>query len=327
MDCTPFAGSPESWNEAVSALGVTHALQSYEWGELKREIGWEPRRFLFHENERTIAAASVLRRRVLAGMHVLYAPKGPAYDPASAHRLPEICAHLARIASGPCLFLKIDPDIEQGDGAALSALRASGFRPSAEQVQFRNTMLIDLRRDEDDLRRRMRREVRYYLNVARRSGVEVASRGMADLPVFYRAVALSSAAPPSAALRALLRAIEHPYIDRTARNNAIIGLAQVASRSGAPLPTLPTEEPVTLDGKLSAIKGWLSKAWPGLVRADAEKILAALGSDDPLRRMVGRVWLEACAEHNFGFSEAADPQTRALSVQKARAWLTQGTNP
>ena len=185
MDCTPFAGSAEAWNKAVSALGVTHALQSYEWGELKREMGWEPRRFLFRENGRTVAAASVLRRRLLGGIHVLYAPKGPAYDPASAHQLPQVCAHLARIASGPCLFLKIDPDIEQDDGAALSALESCGFRPSPEQVQFRNTMLIDLRREEDDLRRRMRREVRYYLNVARRSGVQVTSGGMADLPVFY----------------------------------------------------------------------------------------------------------------------------------------------
>ena len=185
MDCTPFTGPAEAWNEAVSALGVTHALQSYEWGELKREMGWEPRRFLFRENGRTVAAASVLRRSVFGGMYVLYAPKGPAYDPTQAHELPQVCAHLARIASGRCLFLKIDPDIDQNDAQALAALHSSGFQPSGEQVQFRNTMLIDLRQDEDDLRRRMRREVRYYLNVARRSGVQVTSGGMADLPVFY----------------------------------------------------------------------------------------------------------------------------------------------
>ena len=149
----------------------------------------------------------------------------------------------------------------------------------------------------------------------------------ADPSGFYQAVALSSAAPPSAALRVLLRSIEHPSIAKVLRNNAIMGLAHIASRRGAPLPTLPTEEPVTLDGKLLAIKGWLSKAWPALVRADAVKILGALGSPDPLRRMVGRIWLEACAGQSFGFDEAGDDHVRGLSAQKAHAWFAGQSEP
>src|SRR5690606_18239861 len=95
---------------------------------------------------------------------VMYAPKGPVLDYADAECAAEVIDHLQDMARRHrALWLKIDPDVPAATGipnqpddtpnfvgqALMRHLHGSGWRFSADQVQFRNTIVLDLTRSQD----------------------------------------------------------------------------------------------------------------------------------------------------------------------------------
>jgi peptidoglycan pentaglycine glycine transferase (the first glycine) len=190
----------EGWDRALLALPNPHILQSWAWGELKSGHGWSATRLLFEEGSRTVAAASILKRRLpRLPVSILYVPKGPALDWADAGLAGRILAELERVARQQrALLLKIDPDlyypgltppISPRPDCALDTARlltARGWRFSDEQIQFRNTLLLDLTRSEDELLAAMKQKTRYNVRLAARRGVRVRSGSSADLGPFYR---------------------------------------------------------------------------------------------------------------------------------------------
>ncbi len=67
----------------------------------------------------------------------------------------------------------------------MAALRRRGWRPSAEQIQYRNTVISDLTPDEEALLAAMKPKWRYNIRLAERRGVVVRDGAAADLPAFY----------------------------------------------------------------------------------------------------------------------------------------------
>jgi peptidoglycan pentaglycine glycine transferase (the first glycine) len=203
----------DEWNAALGALPGAHLLQSWEWGEFKAGYGWEPLRLLWcRPGGEPAAAAQVLERRVrVPGLgferRVLYAPRGPVLDWRAEGPAEQILHELNALAEqAGVLQIKIDPDLPIGYGApdspeaeedpvghaVLARLPALGFCPSPEQVQFRNTFLLDLRPQEDYLLAAMKQKTRYNLRLAERHGVHVRAAGTDDLPMLYRMYAETS---------------------------------------------------------------------------------------------------------------------------------------
>jgi lipid II:glycine glycyltransferase (peptidoglycan interpeptide bridge formation enzyme) len=96
--------------------------------------------------------------------------------------------------------LKIDPDLvlgtrfsgsesESGNPAGAETagiLRQRGWRFSPEQIQFRNTVLVDIRPGEDALLAAMKQKTRYNIRLAEKRGVTVRPGSERDLPMLYR---------------------------------------------------------------------------------------------------------------------------------------------
>jgi lipid II:glycine glycyltransferase (peptidoglycan interpeptide bridge formation enzyme) len=126
---------------------------------------------------------------------VMYVPKGPALDYRHSDLLAHVLADLACYARRQrAIFVKIDPDVEVQHPADLTALVdhpvtralvARGWRSSAQQIQFRNTALLDLTLGEDALLAGMKSKTRYNVRLAERKGVLVRSGTPADIPRFY----------------------------------------------------------------------------------------------------------------------------------------------
>ncbi|MBX3086814.1 MAG: peptidoglycan bridge formation glycyltransferase FemA/FemB family protein [Anaerolineae bacterium] len=191
-----------SWNDTIRDLPYAHILQTEEWGAFKqRQTGWQPERITFRDQRNTLIGAAMLLTRRLGPLAVMYVPKGPMllYDDLSVvkHAL-ERLQTIAR--QRRAIWLKIDPDVPLGVGEpntpeaqdraigqnVVTLLKANGWQYSDSQVQFRNTITLDLTKSEDELLAQMgqgkRRKVRY----GPRHGVTVRQSTLDDLPLLYR---------------------------------------------------------------------------------------------------------------------------------------------
>ncbi len=186
------------WNAALAGLPYSHLLQSWEWGELKTRYGWQPARYLWMEGERPRAAAAVLTRRPGRWpAAVTYVPKGPVLDYADGALLEQVLAHLEVAARRQgAMFIKIDPDVRADTEVGKNVtelLHRRGWRFSREQIQFRNTLLLDLNRSPDELMEGMKSKWRYNVRLAVRKGVSVRRGTLADLPLLYQMYAETAA--------------------------------------------------------------------------------------------------------------------------------------
>lgn len=190
----------DTWNEALRRLPYAHILQSWEWGEFKRQTtGWQPLRLAFRRGGEMVALASVGIRRI-GPFKLMVVSKGPALDYRDTALAAEVLDHLQALARRQgALWLKIDPDVVAGTGipgepdaaedaagqAFTAALRERGWRFSGDQVQFRNTLKLDLTRSEDDLLAAMSQNTRRKIRVAEKKGVTIRPAGVADIPTLY----------------------------------------------------------------------------------------------------------------------------------------------
>ncbi len=185
----------ERWNGAIARLPKAHVLQSYEWGEFKSRHGWKPFRLLFERRGAEVAAVSVLLRGLPRGpWGVMYVPKGPVLDYESLDLLEMVLDKLEGLSrERRAIFIKVDPNVPANRSDVARLLEGRGWRASAEQIQFRNTMLIDLRPSEEELLGAMKSKWRYNVRLAQRRGVEVVEGGIDDLPLFYEMYTTTSA--------------------------------------------------------------------------------------------------------------------------------------
>jgi len=204
MNSRPVTQQQE-WDEAVSGLPGAHVLQCWTWGECKTRFGWTAQRRLWTDDQgRTAAAAQILRRTVRFGpfpASLFYLPKGPLLDWRDDTVRDSVLADLEQLARREqAIQIKIDPDLllgcgvpdsgkEQEDAAgakAVECLKRRGWRFSPEQVQFRNTVLLDIRPPEDELLAAMKPKTRYNIRLAQKHGVTVRPGAEQDLPLLLR---------------------------------------------------------------------------------------------------------------------------------------------
>lgn len=197
----------------VACLPNPHILQTWEWGQVKARFGWQPIPKVWRdENGQVLAAALVLQREIpirglAARLRVLYIPKGPLLDWSNAALRSRILADLHSIArQRGAIFIKMDPDVPLGSGipgepdseedelglSLVSDLRARGWRLSDEQIQFRNTVVLDLSPDEDQLLANMKQKTRYNVRLAGRKGVTIRVGTKDDLGLLYQMYAETS---------------------------------------------------------------------------------------------------------------------------------------
>lgn len=195
------------WNETIARLPGAHLLQTEEWGRIKAPIGWQPHfRTWQDESGVTVAAAQMLVRRIVTGgfaarLAVAYVPRGPLLDWGDVPLRGRVLADLIGDArKRGAMFLKIDPEVPLGYGvpgeagavsdglgeSVVDQLKQGGWVFSADQVQYRNTMLADLSVSEEAMLARMKQKARYNVRLAARKGVTVRAGGAGDFGLLYR---------------------------------------------------------------------------------------------------------------------------------------------
>jgi len=204
-----FKGRAAEWNDLISKLPEPHFLQTWEWSQVKAKYGWEPLPFTWE----TSAAAMILKRTIpirglSARLSALYAPKGPLLDWTNESLRKRVLDDLQSFAKKQgAIFLKVDPDVvlgtgipgvddssEESGGADIqSELARRGWTYSSDQIQFRNTALIDLQPTEDEMLARMKQKTRYNVRLAEKKDVAVRVGTADDLSMLYKMYAETSA--------------------------------------------------------------------------------------------------------------------------------------
>jgi len=216
------------WNSIISKLPNPHFLQTYEWGQVKAKYGWQPiyvvwdgqgdmkvetdanrlSSFVFPPS----AAALILKRQIIrngftARLSILYSPKGPLLDWTNEPLRDRVLNDLQSFAKKQgAIFLKMDPDVLLGTGvpvsednvidnngqAVMSELKRMGWEYSSDQIQFKNTVLIDLNPTKEVLLARMKQKTRYNIRLAEKRGVTLRVGKVGDLPMLYKMYAETS---------------------------------------------------------------------------------------------------------------------------------------
>jgi len=216
------------WNSIISSLPNPHFLQTYEWGQVKAKYGWQPIYLVWDqqgnmkveiEAERLssfafppAAAALILKRKILrdgfaARLSILYSPKGPLLDWTNEPLRTRVLNDLQSIAKRQgAILLKIDPDVVLGTGVhqgeddavdnngqvVMSELKHRGWEYASDQIQFKNTVLIDLNPTEAELLARMKQKTRYNVRLAEKKGVSLRVGTLDDFGNLYKMYAETS---------------------------------------------------------------------------------------------------------------------------------------
>jgi peptidoglycan pentaglycine glycine transferase (the first glycine) len=215
------------WNSLISKLPNPHFLQTYEWGQVKARYGWEPLYSVWGADGKwkvessldslstfhsPVAASLILKRQIIrngfaARLSILYSPKGPLLDWTNETLRDRVLNDLQSFAKKQgAIFLKVDPDVVLGTGVpegeedapekggqfVMSELKRRGWEYSSDQIQFRNTVLIDLNPTEEEMLARMKQKTRYNIRLAERKGVSLRVGELEDLGVLYKMYAETS---------------------------------------------------------------------------------------------------------------------------------------
>lgn len=204
----------DTWNSLIKTFPVPQLLQTWEWGEIKSNVGWKAH-FKTWEGENGVidAAAMILERTVRLGgmaaqLRMHYVPKGPIvrnWDDVNLRQ--QVINDLVGFAHQRRAFtLKIDPEVSLGVGEpgsenaredgtgidVIAQLKTNGWRYSNAQIQFKNTVLIDLTKSEEQLLAEMKQKTRYNVRLAGRRGVVVREGSKKDFDELYKIYAETS---------------------------------------------------------------------------------------------------------------------------------------
>ncbi|MCE5208189.1 MAG: peptidoglycan bridge formation glycyltransferase FemA/FemB family protein [Chloroflexi bacterium] len=194
------------WTHLICQFSNPHILQSWQWGEQKQLFGWQMLPLAWISAGGTPrAAAMILKRRPAFGkfrlpVSLLYSPRGPLLTWNDKNLCKDVLSQLERLArTERAISIKIDPEVILGTGIPGTAeatqniagedlqsqLIERGWSYSTAQVQFRNTVFLDLSGSEEDWLARMKQKTRYNLRLAERKGITIREGGAEDIQLVY----------------------------------------------------------------------------------------------------------------------------------------------
>ncbi|HRQ22223.1 MAG TPA: peptidoglycan bridge formation glycyltransferase FemA/FemB family protein [Anaerolineales bacterium] len=160
------------WNQFLTKFPDAHLLQMGEWGELKNGFGWKPVRVISGN-----AGVQILFRRLPLGFTIAYMPKPVMSNELQSN---EFWSEVDSIRKrNRAVFLKVEPDAWDDE----FRLPPSAFRLSPHNIQPPRTIILDIKRSEEEILAGMKQKTRYNIRLAEKKGVTV--RTWDDIAAFH----------------------------------------------------------------------------------------------------------------------------------------------
>ncbi len=199
----------EIWNKFIAENCSESFLQSWEWGNFQESLGYKIWRIGIIDNNlhceeetnklqitdyefqinskfkiqnskfKILAAALVVKHNLPFGRSYFYCPRGPAINKFKVQSskfkvLDLLFDEIKKIAKKEgAMFLRIDPPADWNGESGIWNLENSGFVKSPNEIQPRDTLILDLTKSEEELLKGMRPKTRYNVRLAERKKLEI----------------------------------------------------------------------------------------------------------------------------------------------------------
>jgi len=159
------------WNEFI-LNNKGSFLQSFEWGEFQNALGEKIFRFVILENNLILAQAQIIKQVFsFMGKSFFYIGFGPIFrKDIQEEKRKEIfdflLEHVKQVAEKEnAVFLKVEP--------ICALFGEKDFNNSLKRVQPQKTLILSLKKDEEEILKNFTEKVRYNIKLSKRKGVEV----------------------------------------------------------------------------------------------------------------------------------------------------------
>jgi len=155
-------------------------LQSKVWASFYSELGHKTWFLSCDENE-----ALVIKLPLYKEKSYLYVPRGPLCSAQGWHVFLKKAKELA--IAEKCVFIRVEPyKVPNGTLKKLGFDKVKKYSPLSRQYSPMNTLLLDLRKSEEQILTEMKPKGRYNIRLAERKGISIRqSKKEEDLKVFY----------------------------------------------------------------------------------------------------------------------------------------------
>lgn len=162
---------------------VNHVIQSWEWGEFRRENGLDLVRLGHFNGNKMVKAYQLTFHPVpVFGQTIGYLPKGPIPDNDMVKALTDLGKRKN------AAYIKIEPNITvDKQPSAKDQLKKLGLIESGKSLFTKYNFIVDLSKPKDALMASFSQKTRYNIGVAQRKDVEVyESQEDADFEIYLK---------------------------------------------------------------------------------------------------------------------------------------------
>jgi lipid II:glycine glycyltransferase (peptidoglycan interpeptide bridge formation enzyme) len=171
-----------TWDDFVERSSSGSFLQSWLWGDFQQAAGFQVLRLKIAKKDSgdLLGICLLVERKLPFHKAYWYAPWGPVLKDELSNEerflvLNLLRANVSFVSKNHPIFLRIEPHREKND-EGISVLMKARFSAIGTGVQPKDTLLLDLRQNEDDLLRGMHSKTRYNIRVAIRHGITVSEK-------------------------------------------------------------------------------------------------------------------------------------------------------
>lgn len=196
--------SKEEYEEFVSHNNSRHFMQSYDFGQIRKEKHFIPHYVGLKENGKLICAALLLEKRLIMNYCYFYSPRGYVIDFNNKELVNTFTMHLKKYAKEKkAIFIKLDPAIKLHnidiDGKVIDGLdnhelinylstlgyKHLGFNLGFEHEQPRFTFRINLDKSWDEIYSNMHPTTKKILNKGNQYNLQIYKGNEKDIDAFY----------------------------------------------------------------------------------------------------------------------------------------------
>jgi peptidoglycan pentaglycine glycine transferase (the first glycine) len=187
VDAPALKNDDNAWDRFVAAAAAPSFLQSTRWALVKRANGWISTRVIAQAPGGPVGAQLLVRHLGPLRIGLGYAARGPLapapLDPDALAAFTVAARTEARKVGAS--HVRIDPEVEDPDGAIAEALLGLGWAP-AREIQPAMTRTLDLVQEEGAIWLGIHRKWRQSIRKGGRDGTVIVPAGAERLADFHR---------------------------------------------------------------------------------------------------------------------------------------------